>query len=259
MNSYFNVCKNLVAADLRIFRRTFVDKYIDVSIWVILTILVTGYIMPYFGLTHDFGVFQLGGIIAAVGLFELYTSVVELVSDFEGDRTINYNLTLPIPSWLAIVSKGFYFFLVYVALALFVLPLGKLCLWYQLDLTSIDYVKLLGAILCQSVFFACFVLWAASIVRNMTDMGKVWSRFVFPMWFMGGFQFSWFSLYNVLPVIAYINLLNPMMFITEAIRVSILGQAEYLNYWLCLVVIILFSLFFFTWGLRILKRRLDFL
>ena len=72
----------------------FYNKLIDVSIWVILTMIVTSYIMPYFGLSHDFGVFQLAGIIAAIGLFELYASAVEFVLDLEGNRCINYSLTL---------------------------------------------------------------------------------------------------------------------------------------------------------------------
>lgn len=119
--SYLKICKDLVHADLLVFKQTLFDKFIDVAIWVILTMLVTIYIMPYFGL-HDFGVFQLGGILAAVGLFELYAGAIELVSDFEGNRIIDYNLTLPLPSWMAIVSKGTYYFIVYFVLTICVFP-----------------------------------------------------------------------------------------------------------------------------------------
>ena len=125
--SYFTVCKNLIKADLIIFKQMFLDKFIDLSIWVVLTTIVTAYIMPYFGLTVDFGVFQLGGLIAATGLLEMGNSnTVELVSDFEGDRVISFNLTLPIPSWLALVSKAGYYFIIYTILSLLMLPIGKL-------------------------------------------------------------------------------------------------------------------------------------
>lgn len=107
--SYFSVCKNLVHADLTVFKQTFFDKFIDVTTWVVLTMIVTSYIMPYFGLSTNFGIIQLGGVIAAIGLFELNNSVTELVSDFEGNREINYRFTLPIPSWMAFVSKAVYF------------------------------------------------------------------------------------------------------------------------------------------------------
>ncbi|MBP6869761.1 ABC transporter permease [Candidatus Babeliales bacterium] len=257
-NSYFNVCKNLILSDLIIFKQMFIDKFIDVTIWVILTIFVTGYIMPSFGLQADFGVFQFGGILAAVGLFELYSSVVDFVSDLQGDRVIDYNLTLPIPSWLAIASKAGYFFIIYFLLSLALLPVGKVCLWNQLDLMKIDYIKLLLAIIVQNIFYACFAIWAASVIDNMSKLGRVWSRFIFPMWFMGGFQFSWFSLYSVVPLIAWINLINPMIYVTEAMRVALLGQADYLNFWLCLATITIFSIIILLAGLRNLKKRLDF-
>lgn len=217
-----------------------------------------GYIMPFFGLSADFGPFQFGGVLAATGLFELYSSTIDLVSDYEGDRIINYNFTLPIPSWLALIAKATYYFLVYVTLAVVIIPVGKMCLWNQLDMMHISYVKLGLSIIFQSIFYSCFVLWASSIVDSMTKMGHVWSRFIFPMWFMGGFQFSWYSLYKVIPWLSYINLLNPMIYITEAVRVALLGQEGYINFWLCLLLIGIFSILCFVVGLYNLKKRLDF-
>ena len=160
---YLNTCKNLIVSDLQVFKQTVLDKCIDITIWVILTIVVTAYIMPFFGLKHDFGPFQLGGVIAAIGLFELYGSVVDLVGDFEGDRVIKYNLTLPIPSWLAIISKSAYYFIIYTFLTVAMLPVGKICLWNQWDLAQVSYGKLVLAIIFQSGFYACFVLWASRI------------------------------------------------------------------------------------------------
>ncbi len=257
-NLYFTVCKNLILSDLIVFKQTFFNKLIDVTIWVVLTIFVAGYIMPYFGLAASFGAVQLGGVLAAVGLFELYSSVVDLVVDFEGDRGIDYRLTLPIPSWLAIVSKAAYYFIVYFTLTVCMLPVGKLSLWNQLDLLQINYFQLLLALIFQSIFFACFVIWASSVIENMSKLGSVWARFIFPMWFMGGYSFSWMSLYYVLPVVAWINLINPMIYITESTRAAMLGQQEYLNFWACLLAIAFFSVVCLVVGMRNLKKRLDY-
>ncbi len=256
---YWHVCKNLIHTDLIIFKQTFLNKFIDLAIWVILTVIVTAYIMPYFGLSADFGVFQLAGVIAAAGLFELYANVVDLVADFEGDRVISYNLTLPIPSWLAIASKAGYYFIVYCILSILMLPIGKLCLWNQLDLTQISYFKFILAVIFQSMFYACFVMLVASIVANMQKLGMVWARFIFPMWFLGGFQFSWLSFYNALPWFALLNLINPMIYITESVRVSILGQEGYINFWMCLLAITAFSALCMCLGIYKLKKRLDFI
>ena len=256
--SYLNICKALVHADLLIFKQLFLDKFIDITIWVVLSLVVMAYVMPYFGLSSDFGVFQLGGLIAAAGLFELYGNVVDLVSDFQGDRVINYGLTLPIPSWMAIFSKTMYYMIIYITLSVLMVPIGKLCLWNQFDLTHISYFKLTLAILFQSMFYACFVLFPASIINNMTQLGMVWARFIFPMWFLGGFQFSWHALHNTVPILAYINLFNPMIYITEAVRVALLGQEGYINFWLCLIAITGFSAFFLYLSLYKLKKKLDY-
>lgn len=238
----------------------FKDKFIDLSIWVVLTTLVTVYIMPYFGLTVDFGVFQLGGIVAAVGLFEMGNSnVVDLVSDFEGDRVLDFNLTLPIPSWLALMSKTAYYFIIYTILALLMIPLGKLCLWTQFDLASVDYPKLIVAIFAINLFYASFALWITSRVPNIAKMGQVWMRFIFPMWFLGGFQFSWVASYKTIPTFALVNLINPMIYITEAVRVALLGQEGFINFWLCLLAILFFAVISLYFGITSLKKRLDFI
>lgn len=255
---YFSVYKALIQADLAVFRQTLFDKFIDIAVWVVLTLLVMGYVMQFFGLAHDFGLFQLGGLLGSIGLFEMYGNAIELVTDFEGDRTINYSLTLPIPSWLAILSKATYYFLVYCTLSLLMFPIGKLCLWNQLDLAQIDYFKFVSILLVQNIFYACFLMWMASVIANMTKLGNIWSRYIFPMWLMGGFQFSWIALYSVTPSIALMNLANPMIYITEAIRAAILGQAGYINFWLCLLVLIGFSGVSLALGMHNLRKRLDF-
>lgn len=255
---YLKTCKELVHADLVVFKKNLLNKAIDVGIWAVLNILVTGYIMPYFGLKQDFGVFQFGGIVASVGLFELYTNVFELTADLEGDRVINYGLTLPIPSWMAIMSKSAYYAITYIILALIMLPIGKMCLWNQLIVSNISYVKLLVIIVVQSIFYACLVPWTVTFIANLSNLGTVWSRFVFPMWFMGGFQFSWLSLSALFPLFAYMSLVNPMIYVTEATRAALLGQAAYLPFWLCISALIVFSIGVAWHALKRMKKRLDF-
>ena len=132
-------------------------------------------------------------------------------------------------------------------------------LWNQFDLGAINYFQLFLALIFQNIFYACFVIWASSMIDNMSQLSNIWSRFVFPMWFMGGFQFYWMSLYRVNSLVAYIDLCNPMIYITESMRIAMLGQADYLNFWLCLGMIAVFSVITFSVGLWNLKKQLDFI
>ncbi|HEV2917336.1 MAG TPA: ABC transporter permease [Candidatus Babeliales bacterium] len=257
--SYISLVKTLVQIDLLILKQSLFDKLLNITIWAVLSLVVTIYIMPFFGLSADFGIFQLGGILAAVGLFEVYNSTVEMVADLEGDQIINYTLTLPAPSWLILLSRVLYYFILYLTLAILIVPIGMILVWNQIDFSTMHMALLVLTLCIQSIFYAAFALWSSSMVTNMTQMGNIWSRFIFPMWFMGGFQFSWLSLYNALPVVAIINLINPMIYITEAVRTALIGQNGYINSALCLLVILLFSGICFVAGFYNLKKRLDFI
>jgi hypothetical protein len=50
-----------------------------------------------------------------------------------------------------------------------------------------------------------------------------------------------------------------MIYITEAVRCSLLGQEGYLNFWLCVLVIILFAGLSLYFGIRSLRSKLDFI
>lgn len=256
--SYFNTYKELVMVDLVTLKQNIFNKIIDLAIWVILTMMVTSYIMPYFGLAQNFGPFQLGGLIAAAGLFELYGHVFEVVADIAGDRMINYGLTLPMPSWMTFISKATAYAITYMILSSIMLPIGAACIWHQFSFASISYGKLLIAIFVQNIFYACLVLWVASFIANISHMQHVWARVIFPMWFMGGFQFSWKAVHSKIPALAYVDLLNPMMYITESTRAALLGQEGYLPFWLCINILVLTSFFCMYFALKRMQQRLDF-
>lgn len=256
---YFNVFKNLLKVDLKLFGEILIDKVIDLFIWVTCTILIMGYVMPLFGLTNDYGVFQFAGLVASAGLFEVFPSVMNLVSDYEGDRLISYQLILPVPSWLIFIKIICNYAINAISLGLLVIPMGKLILWNQFNLTQIHIIKFTLMIILVGIFYGVFTLWISSLCKNISKVGNVWMRFIYPLWFLGGFQFSWKVLHQLVPKLAYLNLLNPMTYIMEGIRASLLGQEGYISTWYCIGALLIF-IGFFGWRAMIrLKKRLDYI
>ncbi len=254
---YFTVFKNLVHMHLLIFKEIFWGKCIDTAIWVFVNVTIMGYILQYFGLRAGFGVFQFGGLLACAGLWETYNHIVTMVVDFDNARTIDYQLTLPVPAPLVFVSRVTIYALEYAVFALLIIPLGKIALWNQLDLSTISWGKLFLTIIIFSIFYACFVLWVASRAQ-FTKMGHLWRRVISPLGFLGGFQFSWMAVHASLPWLSYITLFNPMVYVTEATRGAIVGQGQFINFWVCIAALSGFALLTFVIGYRTLKRRLDF-
>ncbi len=254
----FHTFKELLCTDLAILRKMIADKVINLLIWVVANCLIFGYLMPAFGLTSTYSGFILAGLSASAGMFEVFPGASALINDFEGDQVYSYYLTLPMPSWLVWLRSILYYAIGASFMAIFVLPVGKLVLWNQVNLQHFNIVKFIIVFLLSNLFFGAFTLWITSCLKNMLKMQNVWMRFVFPVWFLGCYQFSWYVLYNKWPLLAYINLLNPITYIMEGIRGSILGQEGYIPWIYCCIALVLFIGLCSWRSIKSLKKRLDF-
>lgn len=257
-NLKLNIFRSLIKADLIVFGKSFFGKFINLGIWVSCTILIFGYIMQSFGMKADFGVFQFAGAIATVGLFEMYGNIVRTVLDFESGDTIKYQFALPISSKLVFIRIIFTLWLEYLLCTIAVLPFGKLLLWNMFDLSNVNYFYLIVIMALSSLFFSIFTIWGSTMIRGMHEIENVWSRFIFPLWFFSGFQFSWIAFYKTFKILALINLLNPLVYIMEGSRVAILGQQDYLPFYLCVVALLIYIVIISISAFFKLKRRLDF-
>jgi len=258
IKNYAITFKALLYADLIVFKKEILNKIIDNAIVVVINLLVMGFILQRFGLQSNFGLMMVGGLIPMTLLFYAYPFVFTTVGDIEGPRTISYYLTLPIPSGLILLKNACSIALQGFMLIATIIPLAKLVLGSQLDLTAISWGWLLIMSALSSFFFGVFSLWVISMIKNMSMLSSVFSRFIFPLWMLGGFQFSWQSIHLTYPWFSYIALLNPFIYTTEGIRASIIGQEEFLPFWSCVVAIIFFTVCFWCITYKRLKKRLDF-
>ena len=255
--SYVYIFKELLRTDLKVFKQVIPDRLINLLIWVTIMITVNGYLLPSFGLSASYGSFILAGLAVSAGLFEVFPSVVALVTDFEGDQTISYYLTLPLPTWLVWFRLVIYYALSSAALAVLVLPYGQLLLWNTFTLVHVHIVKFALIFTLTSLFYGALTLLMASFVKNMATIGNVWMRFLFPLWFLGCFQFSWAILHKRAPLLALVNLLNPVTYAMEGTRAAVLGQEQYLPFWVCVALLTCYTVLFTLIAIKRLRKRLD--
>jgi len=252
-------CYQLLKTDLIELKKTFIDQAINLSIWVFCTLIVLGYLTKaQFNITEDtFGVFNLAGCVASAGLFEVYPRSFSFIADLEGPQLIAYYSTLPIPSWALFITRMVYWFISAVLRGLILLPLGKLVLWNSFSLSEVYWSKFIIIFIVSNMFYSALTLFVSSLVPSMDKMENVWMRYIFPLWFLGGFQFSWYNLHKLVPSLAYANLLNPVVYVMEATRVALIGHGNYLPFWLCIGMLIFFSLLCTIVGIKRLCKRLD--
>lgn len=254
----FDLFKALLRSKFVNIRTTMGNKFINLSIWAVCSLFVTGYLMQAFGLTADYGPFQLGGILASVGLFELYGNAVTVVSDIEGDRAISYYLSLPGSALTVLLSYVCYYATIGIGMSILLIPLGKLFLMNQFVLGNVSWLSLLFFIVLANVICATTTLLLSALIPGMDKFDILWTRFIFPLWFLGGFQFSWATVHARLPWFSYILIANPMTYVTEGMRAALLGQEGNINFWICCAVLIVLWIPIIYFAHKILKRRLDF-
>ncbi len=256
--SYMPILIELFKTDYKIYRQTIVDKFFNLCIWTACTGAVFTFLLPAFGLSASYGPFMVAGLIATAGHFEVFPSVMHLVSDFEGDRVVSFYATLPMPTFLVFIRFFVYYAFNAMTMCLLVFPICKLLFWKELDLTLVSIPKLFIAFLLVNLFYGAYTVWIASRVPSTQKIGNVWLRFVFPLWYLGAFQFSWYVLYQIFPIGAYFDLLNPMVYVQEIMRSAILGSEGYLPFLASAGMLSFFIGFFLWWGIVRLKKQLDF-
>jgi hypothetical protein len=239
-------------------RQELCDKVINLYIWVFCTLVVMGYVMQDFGLAANYGCFQLATIMGTVGLFEIYGNAFRCMIDFEGDRHISYYLTLPTQPAVVLWSMMTSYVLMGIILTCFILPFGKLILFNSFSFADVAWVKFALITVISNIFYAIFTIAVTAHVGAISKMESVWTRFIFPLWFMGGFQFSWASIYNHSQPLAYVLLCNPVMFVMEGTRAALLGQQDCLPWGICCIALCGFSALCWFYARYKMKRLLDF-
>ena len=208
-------------------------------------------------MTQGFGVFMALGTLVSCSFWDSWGVSAQFVSDIEGSREIDYYLTLPISSRLYFIKQIAFYTLRSMVPAALMVPLSKLILGYRLDFAQFTMGKFLIIFVMTNIFCATLSLLMTSLVRDMNSIDNVSIRFLFPMWFFGGSQFSWATFYAVSPYFAYFSLCNPLVYAMEAMHVAFLGQPGYLPFWSCIMMLVLFSFVFGSIGSRRLIRHLD--
>ncbi len=255
---YKHIFLQLLKTELFLIRKSFWDKVLNATIWSSTTIIVAAYILPLFGINKSFGVIQAVGVIISVVGFELYPSISKFFADLEGDGHINYRLGLPLPGWLLLMNMACVFVVNGVLLGLVTFTVAKLLLWNSFNVSIINIPQALIMFLMSNIFFGFFGLFMISLIKGLMSLEDVFMRVMFPMWFLGGFQFTWYALYSVCPTFAYLNLLNPYIHGQEGFRAAMLGQAGYLPVWTCVVTLAAMSVLCVFVSITRLRTKLDF-
>lgn len=256
---YLKLFKELLITDLILMRQKLRGTIFNTLIWSTSLTLAATYVFPKLGMIQSYGSMMLIASIVSCSVFEVFGNASMFVADLDGERTITYQLTLPLPGLLLLVQKAVSYALHSAVLTMFILPVGKIVMQDHLVLSAIQPAKFIFAFILTHLFGGFLSLVMTAYTPNMGSIINVWVRGLFPMWFFGGAQFNWYTLKNISPVLAYINLLNPLTYAFEAMKGASLPDGQFLSFPMCICGIICSAAFFLFLAHKKLKTRLDYL
>lgn len=186
---------------------------------------------------------------------------LEFVRDLENDKYINYQLSL-LPSRLVILERIVFTSLFCFLLAVPYFPVAKLLVrtfapvdvfnTSNINICATAFCLFLGATLCTSlnIFAVCFL-------SSSRQLPKFWVRVFGPLVVLGGHIVPWVVMKKFSAILGYLVLLNPMLYVTEGLRQSIIGGQLFFPLIVSVTMLLLFITILVVLALHFFKKKVD--
>ncbi|QEK39096.1 ABC transporter permease [Candidatus Nesciobacter abundans] len=249
--------RSFIKSEVSVTIKSLKDAIINSVIWSAMIAVTSGYILQSFGMSKNYGEFQAASLITSAVGFETYRTIFRLLSDIEGEKIILYYFSLPIKSNVVFFRLCVIFALNGVIMSTVTLLVLKAVLWNQINIANINFALFYLVVIVIASLFATFSIFLTAYTPSMQKIGNTLMRVLFPIWFMGGYQFSFAAAKSISNVVACMSLVSPYMYANEAMRGIILSSGEFIPIWKCLTVLVIMTVIFWKIGISKIKRRLD--
>ena len=254
---YLRIFWMLLRRDLKVLKKRIGSMLIDGTILVITLVVIFGSLFPLLGMSQSLiAPIYLGNVVAFT-LFFGYSYGLKIVFDLHYNRFIDYQLTLPLPKrWLfaKIIS---YFIIEALLTTIPLMTLGIMLLGKKFTLVLPNWPLFALMYFSMLLFFSSFFVAISFWYNFFWFMENLWPRRLTLLFFLSTIFTPWHSIYHFSPTTAWVTLLNPLSYITEGLRATLLGSDLYLRPSICFPAIALFIVFN-IWVLNLgIKKRLD--
>lgn len=247
-----NVFKIMVRRDLLIQSRDWKEFVFRVGMLPFILILTYGFILPQIGILDiDFPNQMFPGVLGMSLLVTgIHGTAVPLAMDFNNTREIEDRLQAPVNVKIVAWAKMFVGIIESWIGALIVLPISLIFMGSHLKI-SLDVASglfLFVVLLLSSITSATLGLLVGTIVKP-TQIAAMFPGFLMPLIFTGAIFFNWSAL-QAIPVIKYLTLINPLVYINEALRFILNSAGETMPIIFSLSGILIFTLIMGYYGMK---------
>lgn len=226
-----------------------------VTLQPLLFVVVFGYLLPKMGFVQrGYTSALLPGILGiSLAFASLQSVALPMVADFGWTREIEDRLLAPVPIYLIAVEKVLAGIVQGLIAALFVLPIARLIMGPIAGLDVHAWGELIGVTLLAAAAFSTFGLMLGTLIEP-AQIGLMFGFIVAPMIFFGCAYYPWQGL-TAVPVLKYIVLVNPLVYVSEGMRGAITPTLPHMPLALVVTGLVVLTGIFWRLGLRSFTRR----
>ena len=245
----------LLRRDVRVAQRELPFFLLRVTLQPTLMVFIFGYLLPRMGFVQGgYGGALLPGVLAMSITFAAIMGVaLPMVADFGVGGEIEDRLLAPIPMQMVAAEKVVNGVVQGLIAALFLLPVARLSMGPIQALTIANFGLVIFLVLLGGATFSAFGLWMGTAMSPQ-QIGVLFGIILTPLIFFGCTYYPWQGL-NVLPVMKYLVLLNPLVYVSEGLRAALTPTLPHMPLWLVIGGLSLMTGTFWVLGMRTFRKR----
>jgi ABC-2 type transport system permease protein len=245
----------LLRRDMRVARRELPYFLVRTLMQPILFIVVFGFLLPKMGFVQgSYTTALLPGIVAvSLTLSAVQAVSLPMVQDFGWTREIEDRLLAPVPTPLIASEKVVAGAVQGIISALVVLPIARLIMGPIPGLTLAHVLPFIAITALGALTFSAMGLVMGTAIAPQ-QIGFMFSMIVAPMLMFGCAYYPWRGLDRV-PVIKYLVLVNPLVYVAEGMRGAITPEVPHMPLVASSSALVLIAAVFWYWGRRTFLKK----
>jgi ABC-2 type transport system permease protein len=245
----------LLKRDMRVARRELPFFLVRTLMQPVLFIIVFGFLLPRMGFVRGgYTTALLPGIIAvSLAMSAVQAVALPMVQDFGWTREIEDRLLAPVATPLIASEKVVAGALQGVISALVVLPIARLIMGPIQGLSAEHILPFIAVTTLGALTFSALGLLMGTAIAPQ-QIGFMFSIIIAPMLMFGCAYYPWRGLDRV-PVMKYLVLVNPLVYVAEGLRGAITPDVPHMPLVVSATALVALAGGFWYWGRRTFLRK----
>jgi ABC-type multidrug transport system permease subunit len=159
--------------------------------------------------------------------------------------------------WLLLIERVLFssFFTFVVMVPFF--PVSKMILGDYLIMHNPSWVGLYMVLFFGALCFSAYNMMWGSLLTKSHQIVSLWMRLNIPLLIIGGLWVPLHVVKEFLPWGSVVLYANPVVYVTEGFRRSVIGDAQFLSVPICCFALAVLTAIFMALGFRFFKKRVD--